>query len=157
VISTPVSTRRRRSDTTRLRATDVDAGEPMLRHTLQRSSDAGQVTNETVEYGDVGTNLQVSQHRPAIPTITGASSVSAESASTRYCSTAATLRPSHFAKAIGLLTTPTGGWSAPSIARSGRDSTRARISVSPSSEVSTELDVERPERLLRDLDPYPSV
>ena len=27
----------------------------MLRHTLQRSSDAGQVTNETVEYGDVGT------------------------------------------------------------------------------------------------------
>ena len=52
---TPVSTRRRRCDTTRLRAADVDAGEPMLRHTLQRSGDAGQVTNEAVEYGDVGT------------------------------------------------------------------------------------------------------
>jgi hypothetical protein len=52
---TPVSTRRRRCDTTRLRAADDDAGEPMLRYILQRSGDAGQVTNEAVEYGDVGT------------------------------------------------------------------------------------------------------
>jgi hypothetical protein len=94
------------------------------------SSDlATRVKSRTRLSSTVTSVLCFSQQRPAIPTIAGASSVSIESASTRYRTTAATLRPSHFTGAIGLPTTPTGCWYAPSVVRSGRDSTRARIST----------------------------